>query len=118
MFAQSRGFFASFPSLQYAAAVVSRLKSIDRVEHHLNPWGQHQFVVGQGGAIGKGDGLLIRVNAGYVVLHDRYAMFLHQASVGCAEVVKCFAATNHQVGHGARQKTGIGLYEGDRDVVA
>ena len=118
LFTQSRGFCTCFPSLQDAAIVVGRFQTFDAVKHHVNTGRQNQFVVGQGGAIGQGDGSFVCIDTGDAVLHDRYTMFFHQATVGCGEVVKCFAATNHQVGHGARQKTGIGLYQGDRDVVA
>jgi hypothetical protein len=69
------------------------------------------------GAAGQFDEAFVSVNAVDTVFDDAHTMAPGQVVIGRGEVGHGFAAANHQVGDGARDKSGAGFDQGHIDAV-
>ena len=101
LLSECHGLGTGLPRLQDLPGGIGLLQAFNAAKHQFNAWRHHQFVVGDAGTTGKGDGFFCRINGTGVVLDDGDAVVPGQACVGRSEVTHLLATGQYQVGNGA-----------------
>ena len=117
LLAQGQGLRARLPRMQNLVGRAGLGHARGAARHEVHTRRHDQAVVGQGCARGQGDDAFVGINLGDEVLHHLDTVAARQIVVGRGDVGHGFAATDHQVGNGARHKSRIGLDQGHINAV-
>ena len=112
LIAQRGGLGARLPRREHVGACVNRGETGQAIEHEINARRQHQTVVRQGGAIGEGQRLFVRIKAGCLAADALDSVFV-QAIVGDRNIGQRFRPAEHEIRHRARHKLRFALNERD-----
>ncbi len=117
LFAQSQGLLAGLPGVHHLLFGTCAVHAGQGLPHEVHTRRDDQAVISQLSAAGQFDDALVGVDGVDTVLDDFDAMTLGQVVIRGGDVGHRLAATEHQVGDGARDEGAVGLNQSDLDFV-